>query len=596
MNQSETTKHDHIRFQSLHILKERISDGSFSELLDDWKWIFGYSKKYTKEILIYLILGILSTCLGLAGSISSKYILDIITGYQTNRLSLLLIMMVTALLLSLLFDSLTKRITARLSLHIHNDIQADVFDAILDADWISLNKFSNGDLLNRFNSDISTVSSNAVSWLPTLIISLFRFAVTFAVIWYYNPVMALIALASAPFLLFFSRYILKKQQTYHRRTKEMGSRLMTFESESFYNLDTIKSFSASRFYSCKMRNLQESYKKICLEHNHFMIQTHILMTVLNTIVQLTAFGYCLFLLWNHSITYGTMTLFLQQRNNLSTAFQNMVSIIPAFLNSAVSAHRLQELTTLPRELHLPPDANFDCIPSQGITLEIKNADFSYSSNMPVIQNSSIHAGPGEIIALAGSSGTGKTTLIRLILGLIHPQKGTVSLKNADGHYVNISSDTRCFLAYVPQGNTLIRGTIAENLRITKENASDEELIEALKTACAWEFVQKMPDSLNTVIGEHGHGISEGQAQRISIARAILRNSPILLLDEATSALDADTERQVLLNILKHTPGKTCIITTHRPSVLKLCKRIYRIMDQQITELTAEDFYKTTTEF
>ena len=206
------------------------------------------------------------------------------------------------------------------------------------------------------------------------------------------------------------------------------------------------------------------------------------------------------------------------------------------------------------------------------------------------------AKPGEIIAIIGPSGEGKTTLIRLILGLIYPQKGEVTIESSNGTRIPMNADTRHLFSYVPQGNTILSGTIAENMRMAKEDATDEEIIEALKAACAWEFVEKLPQTFNSKIGEKGRGFSEGQTQRIAIARALLRNAPILLLDEATSALDVTTERNVLRNIIKKHPNKTCIVTTHRPTVLNMCERVYRVMETRVTQLSEEDSSKMAMDF
>ena len=206
------------------------------------------------------------------------------------------------------------------------------------------------------------------------------------------------------------------------------------------------------------------------------------------------------------------------------------------------------------------------------------------------------APPGEIVALVGPSGEGKTTMIRLILGLVCPQEGQAVIRACDGREVTMNAETRHLFAYVPQGNTILSGTIAENMRTVKEDASDEEIVQALKLSCAWDFVEKMPGGINARVGERGRGLSEGQAQRIAIARAILRDAPVLLLDEATSALDVTTERQVLRNIITQRPNKTCIVTTHRPSVLNLCQRVYRVVDTKVTELDEEESSRMSMDF
>ena len=583
-------------FSSLRELNRRRKDGTFKEIIDDWKWIFSYSGRYKPAIVFYVLLGVFGTTFGLAASVAGKYLIDIITGYKLEKLPLLIFITVGSEVFSLLFESIVNRISAKLSININNDIQADIFDKIVDADWLSINKYSNGDILNRFNQDISTVSSNAINWLPTIIIALYKFIATFLVILHYNAVMALIALASAPILLLSSSFLIKKQRNYGKKVREMSSKLMTFEAETFYNFDTIKSFGISSLYSRKMREWQKKYKDISLDYNMFSIKTNVFLSVISMLVGFGMFGYCLFLLWGGSITFGTMTLFLQQGSGLSASFNNLMSIVPNFLSSSVSAHRIRELVELPKEKHIEGSSALDELAADGFKVSMRNVDFAYVEGETVLHSSDFDAAPGEIVALIGASGEGKTTMIRLILGLVHPVDGSVTVTSSDGREVMMNADTRHLFAYVPQGNTILAGTIEENLRMAKEDASEAELIKALKLACAWEFVEKLPNGIRSNIGERGKGLSEGQAQRIAIARAILRDAPVLLLDEATSALDVATERRVLRNIITSRPNKTCIVTTHRPSVLNMCKRVYRVMDTRVTELTEEESAKMAMDF
>lgn len=579
-------------FGSLSVLAERIRKGTFGEILDDWRWIFSYSRKYKKAIIFYTILGMTSSTLGLVSSVASKYVIDIITGYRTSELWLLILITLLSAGISLLFNNLVNRISLKLSIDINNDIQADVFDQIADASWMSLNQYSNGDLLNRFVSDVQTVSSNAISWLPTIIIAVYNFIATFAVIWHYSHVMSLISLISAPVMLLSSRFLIGKQRDYGKKTREMSSKVMNFEVETFSNFDTIKSFGIMSQFSQKLREWQQKLKEMTLAYNMFSIKTNIFMSVTGLCAQYAAFGYCLFLLWTRQITYGTMTLFLEQRGNLSNAFNNVVSVVPNFLNSSVSAHRIRELVQLPREKHsLEKTAR-----TESFHIVMNHVSFSYKKGEPVITDSSFEANPGEIVAMVGPSGEGKTTMIRLILGLIRPDDGRVLLVSSEGHAFEAGADSRILFSYVPQGNTILSGTIADNLKLVKEDATEEEMIRALKTACAWDFIEKLPEGLYSSVGARGRGLSEGQAQRIAIARALLRDAPILLLDEATSALDVTTERKLLRNIVQNDPEKTCIVTTHRPTVLNLCQRIYRIMDSKVTELSEEESGKMAMDF
>ena len=581
---------------SLRILLNRWKDGTFGEILDDWKWIFTYSAKYKKAIIFYLLLGIFSTSLGLISTVAGKYMIDVITLYKFEKLPMLAALMIGSAVFSMTFGSIINRITTKLGIYINQDIQADIFDKIIDADWMAINSYSNGDVLNRFNSDVQTVSSNAISWLPSIILSVYNFIATFCVIFYYDGMMAVIALGSAPFLLVMSKIIIKKQREHNKKVREMSSRLMSFEVETFYNFDTIKSFGTAPLYSKKMRSWQEKFKKVSLDFNMFSIKTGILMSVISMIVEFVAFGYCLYRLWTGDITYGTMTLFLQQRSKLSGAFKGLVGIIPGFLNSSVSAHRIRELVELPKEVHIPESSRFDAYADDGFKVRMNGVSFSYVRDREIITESRFKADPGEIVALVGPSGEGKTTMIRLILGLVHPELGSVELVAKNGEHVPMNAETRHLFAYVPQGNTILSGTIAENMRMVCEDATDEEIVEALKIACAWDFVEKLPDTINANLGERGRGLSEGQAQRIAIARAVLRNSPVLLLDEATSALDVTTERQVLRNIVQQRPNKTCIVTTHRPSVLNLCQRVYRVVDSRVTELDEEQSAQMAIDF
>ncbi len=597
METRETNKNDDkVFFHSLYTLRRRWKDGSFGEILDDWRWIFTYTRRHRAAVVFYTVLGILSTTLGLVASVAGKYLIDIITGYQTDKLGLLIAIMLGSAGFSLLFSSLINRLSTRISIRINNDIQADIFDQIIDVDWKAISAYSSGDLLNRFNNDVQTVSKNAISWLPSIIIAAYNFVVTFALIWHYNKVMSLLAFASAPVMLLMSKYFITKQRSYARQVKETGSEMMGFEVETFYNFDTIKSFGVMDSYGRKLRSWQEKLRGITLDYNLFAIKTNVFMSVLGLIVQYAAFGYCLFLLWGHQITYGTMTLFLEQRVRLSGAFNSVVSIVPSFLTSSVSAHRIRELIDLPRERHIPESEQLKAAAADGFEVRMDGVNFSYVEDKQVITDSGFRAAPGEIVALIGPSGGGKTTMIRLMLGLVRPDEGRAYLRAGDGTEVEMNADSRCLFSYVPQGNTILSGTVADNMRLVKEDATDAEIVEALKIACAWDFVEKLPDGIYGKVGERGKGFSEGQAQRLAIARAVLRDAPVLLLDEATSALDVATERQVLRNIVQRRPNKTCIVTTHRPTVIGLCQRVYRVTDGAVAELDEETSSRAVMDF
>lgn len=572
-------------------------DGSIEEIVDDWKWIFGYSARYKWVILYYVVLGIINTTVGLVSAIVSKYLIDIVTGYQTNKLPILLIAMVGSSMFTVITSNVQNRISTKIIIRIKNDIEADIFDQIVDADWLAISKYSNGDLLARFHGDVSAVSNNAINWIPSVVIAFYNFIATFLVILHYDVIMALLAFGSAPFMALLSRYVIKKQRDYGEKMREVSSGLMSFHSETFYNFDVIKSFGIINQYSKKLRFWQNEYKDASLDYNLFSIKTSIFMQGIGTLVSMVAFCYCLYRLWTHDISYGTMSLFLSRRSALTGAFNSIVSFIPSMITSSVSAHRVRELIELPKEEHIEKSIELDKYLSTGICVHMDDVDFSYVEGEKVLRDSFFEANPGEIVALVGPSGEGKTTMIRLMLGLIHPEDGDVILTSKEGNVsVDANVETRKLISYVPQGNSIISGTILDNMRMAKEDATEEEVIDALKVACAWDFIQKLPEGIHASVGERGKGLSEGQAQRISIARAVLRDAPILLLDEATSALDVKTERDVLRNIIVQRPNKTCIVTTHRPSVLNMCERVYRVMEKQVTQLSEEEASKMAMDF
>ena len=581
--------------ESLGTLVSSWRDGTFSEIWADWKWIWGYTKRYRRAVWFYTILGVASSTLGLVSAVASKYSIDIITGYDSDHLWFIVTVMVASALVGLLLRSVTSRISTKISLRVNNDIQAQVFDRLLGADWRSLNAFASGDLLSRLSTDVGSVSSSAIRWLPDLIVTAYTFAATLAVILHYDWVMALLALASAPFLLLTSRRLIRGMRTHQQEVRQVGSRLMSYETETLHNLDAIKGFGITGHYGRGFRRRQEEFRRASLDYNLFSIRTEILLSLLGSAVQMAAFGYCLYLLWSGKILYGTMTLFLSQGAKLSSAFNALVRTVPSFLSASVSARRIRDLYALEPEPVLPDDG-LDSLASQGFTVAVEDAGYAYVPHQPVLTHADFRAAPGETVALVGPSGGGKTTMIRLLLGLIRPAEGRAYLQAADGRQVEVNAGLRRYFSYVPQGNTLLSGTIADNLRMVKPDASDAQLQAALEAACAWDFVSAMDGGLDASVGEHGHGLSEGQAQRIAIARALLRDAPVLLLDEATSALDVTTERTILRNLTARYPHKTCIVTTHRPTVISLCRRVYQVSSGCLRLLDSDEAQRLAMDF
>lgn len=583
--------------ESIKMLIEKFKDGSIKEMWEEIRWMFSYGKNYKKEIVFYTILGVFSTVMSLISSVASKELINIVTGIQTNRALEMAVLMVSMSLFSLLFNQAMSRITLKINIRIQNEIQADIFDKIIEVNWLDLSRYHGGDLLNRFSSDVGTVANSAIGWVPNLIINFFSFIATLCLILYYDPTMLFLTLANMPIMLLSSKVMMSRLRKYDMKVKEMNSEMMAFETETFSNIDSIKSFSLVHLFSDRLKGFQKRFKDVSLEYNWFSIKYNTIISLLGMVVSFSFYGWAVYRLWSGAINYGEMTLFLQQSGRLSSTFSALVSIIPSTISATISAKRLMEIIFLPKEpLDIKTSEYLDKIQDKGFSLELEDVYFSYIQNKNVLVSSDLKANPGEIVALVGPSGEGKTTMIRLFLGLITPNQGNAYLIDYQGKKYHLDASTRSLFAYVPQGNTIFSGTIAENLRMVKEDASDEEIIKALKSACAYEFVSRLEGGINAKIGARGQGLSEGQCQRIAIARALLREAPILLLDEATSALDVSTERKVLNNIMINHPNKTCIVTTHRPSVLNMCQRVYRVMDTRLKVLSEEESAKMAMDF
>lgn len=571
--------------EKITLIWNHFKQGSLRKMWNQTLWIYQYGKHYWKSMLIYTLLGLTGTVVSLISSLISKDLVDIITGHQTGQLLSTFIAMISFSIASILISQASAYASTFINLKVDAEIKNDIFAKMLVTDWESLTDYHTGDLVTRWSADASNISNGILNWLPNLIIYTFRFFSALAIVLYYDPTFALFALIGIPFSALLSKPLLTKMKNNNQRSAAMNAKLYGFNQESFSNIQTIKAFDLIDFYTNKLKSLQNDYIKMRLDFQKMSMLTSILMSVIGFVVSYSCYGWGIYRVWSHAISYGTMTMFLSLSSTLTGAVNSLVGLIPSAISLTISAGRLMDIVEMPQEDH-SQDALVKLFEAQhkseGIGLEISELDYAYHTGTEVFHHADFKAYPHEIIALVGPSGEGKTTMLRLLLSLLSAQTGNLSIcaGNEYQRKINLSPSTRRLFSYVPQGNTLFSGTIAENMRIVKPDASDDEIMEALKLACAWDFIEKLPDGIETELKERGGGLSEGQAQRLSIARALLRKSPILLLDEATSALDVATERKVLKNIMQDTYPRTCIVTTHRPTVLNICTRVYAIQNKK----------------
>lgn len=582
-------------------INQRIKAGMLKEMWIQTKWIYTYARNYWKAMIIYTLIGLVGTIVGLASSLVSKDLIDIITGHQTGLLIRSFSLFIGLSVGNIFLTQLSNYASNLINIRVDNEIKANIFEKMLMTDLEAISSYHTGDLLTRWNADASVISSGILSWIPNLIIYTIKFISAFAIVIYYDPSFALFAMLGVPVSIIMSRTLLSKMKNNNKRSAEMNARMSGFNQEAFSNIQTLKAFDLLHIYCIKLKNLQKDYLSMKMDFQRLSTITAIIMSIVGIAVSYSCYGWGIYRVWSGAISYGTMTMFLSLTGTLTATMDALISLVPTAISLTTSAGRIMDILDMPKEDYSASPVVEEFYQKNikyGVSLSIKDLDYSYSNGTKVFEHTSLYAHPHEIIALVGPSGEGKTTMLRILLSLLHPQAGECRLYgfNSTDDTLDFSPATRRLFSYVPQGNTMFSGTISDNMRDVKPDATDEDIIEALKTSCAWDFVKKLPDGINSKVGERGGGFSEGQSQRLSIARALLRKSPILLLDEATSALDVATERSVLKNIMQDTYPRTCIVTTHRPTVLSTCSRVYAIRNKSCTILNDKEIQQLINDF
>ncbi len=568
----------------------KLNKGSIGSVFECIRWIAGYGKKHVISIAFYTILGMSGALVGILSSLVSRDLVDIITGHKTGELIKTFLLMIGAQLATVAVNNISSYISTMLSIKVENDIKGDIYDQIMITDWQELTKFHSGYLTARWSGDSSSVSNGILNTFPNFFIYIFKFASAFYMVVKYDWSFAVIAICSVPLSFIVSRTNLKRMRKANMNSMEFSAKMSSFTQESFSNVQNVKAFDMIKLYCRKLRDLQKENADIRLNLQKVSIINSIILTLVTILITYSTYGWGIYKVWSGAITYGTMTMFLTLTQTLSGTTNSLINMVPSTVNLTNAARRVMNLLELPKEDY----SQYEEVKEfrerygyKGIGVEIKHSSFTYLTGTEVFENADFCAYPREVVGLVGPSGEGKTTMLRLILSIINADDGDNNVVTGHGENpeekMRLTASTRQLFAYVPQGNSMFPGTIADNMRNVKEDATDDEIIEALKMACAWDFVSRLPDGINTEIKERGGGFSEGQSQRLSIARALLRRSPILLLDEATSALDMKTAENVLNNIMQDSYPRTCILTTHRPEVMDICDRMYTVSNNAITE-------------
>lgn len=540
------------------------------------KWLMQYTKPYIGRIILMMSISLSSTLLSLWMVNISKEIID--NASQGREFGTLIVVYLIMILALQVVGVISGLLSAVLNEKFSFGIRKQVYEKIINSHWMDVKKYHTGDLMTRLTSDAGNIADGIIGTIPAIIQLAIELVLVFFMLFFYSPLLAVFATLIAPVAGIVSWWLGRKLKRLSVKVQESEAAYRSFLQESLANLLIVKSFANEEYAAERLTELREERFHWVFKKAKMGMASSTTMSIAFQMGYIVAFAYGAILVSTKAITYGTMSVFLTLVNRVQSPIMALAHQIPKVVSILASAGRVMELQSIPLEEKLPVEMD-----TKQVGLGIRDLSFGYSDDI-VLRDVSLDVKPGEFVAIIGESGIGKTTLIRLVMSFMSSLQGDICFYNQGGDSLRANASTRQFIAYVPQGNTLFSGTVRENIRMGKLDATEEEMYDALKLSAGYDFVKNLPQGLDTVIGERGHGLSEGQAQRIAIARAFIRKSPVLILDEATSALDEDTELAVLQGLKQLEPRPTCLLITHRKSVLQYCDREIKIENKRTMEM------------
>ncbi|MDD7705579.1 MAG: ABC transporter ATP-binding protein [Bacteroidales bacterium] len=528
-----------------------------------FRWLWRASKTNRTQAIINASIGLLSVVVSLAQVWAVQHAIDVAAGSIPGSLLNAVAFMGLLILANFALNIASVWVRNILGIRAQNRMQQRMLDRILRTEWHGKETLHSGDVLNRLEFDVSNVVVFITETLPNVLSVLMMFLGAFFYLFSLDRILAIITIAIIPVFIVFSKIYVGQMRRYTRQVRDSDSKVQSVLQETIQHRMLIKTLESDDTAVNRLEHTQSELHQNVVRRTKFSLFSNLVLNFGFALGYLVAFAWAALRMSRHTLTFGGMTAYLQLVGRIQGPARNLTKLVPAFVSVFTAAERLMELEENPLEEQGDPVMlDVPC----GVRLNHVYYQYSAAERL-VINDLSFDFKPGSSTAVLGETGAGKTTLIRIILALLKPQQGSVTIY--DSHEsMALTPRMRCNIVYVPQGNTLLSGTIRDNLRLGRLGATDREMAEALHTACA-DFVFDLPDGLDTECSEAGGGLSEGQAQRISIARALLRDRSIMLFDEATSALDPDTERQLLDNILgRH--DRTIIFITHRQAVVGYC--------------------------
>ncbi|WP_288312600.1 ABC transporter ATP-binding protein [uncultured Eubacterium sp.] len=485
-----------------------------------------------------------------------------------------LVLIMVQLLLTLVSRSFTERCKARIEV----TLRKYILDVVLKKDYQGVTKYHTGEIQNRMTSDVTTISDGFTTIVPSLVNFVVRLVCAFIYLVALDKVFTLVFLVGGILVFAFSFLFRKILKKLHKNVQESEGRVRSFIQEILTSLLVVKSFNVEEKVSGEADELMEVNYKTKMKRRMFGIVANAGINTTFNLGYVFALAYGSYRLLN-GLDYGNLVAMLQLVNQIQYPFSSLSGMLPKYFALLASAERIIELDNIKDEFEKNnQDIDVKSTYKNLNSIEFKDITFGYDRDV-ILDDTSLTVNKGDFVAIMGISGIGKSTLLKLLLGVFNVDNGTITL-DVNGKEISVDCHTRKLFSYVPQGNFLLSGTIKDNLKFINSNATDEEIEKAVKISCSDQFVYDLPDGLETVIGERGIGLSEGQLQRLAIARSILSKSPIMLLDEATSALDEATELRFLKN-LKEMQDKTCIIVSHKTAALEICNKHIQIVDGKI---------------
>lgn len=533
-------------------------------------WLWNTSRGYRFLILSSILAGTFRIAASLTFVWLCKHLIDIATHQADGNIATGLAAMAGCIVLQLLLSSLTSRLYAHTEISLRNRLRQDLLEHILKSRWNGREAFHSGDMLNRMEEDVYTVTNLLASSIPSAGITFFQLVGAALFLICLDARLAFVILLIMPLALLFSKLYMKRMRRLTREIRTTDSRVQSHLQENLQHRILISTLECTSMATDTMSSLQSGLKRLVLRRNTFSIFSSFMVQAGFALGYVTAFAWGVYGLDAGTVTFGMLAAFLQLVAQVQRPVVELSRQLPAFISALTSVERIYELTSTPLEEQGEP-----VILEGRLGVRMEDVTFTYfDGKRKVIEHFTHDFEPGSLTAVLGETGSGKSTLVRLVLALLQPDEGKITLygKNMS---VSASPLTRGNFVYVPQGNTLVSGTVRDNLLLGNPEAADTHIWEALHMAAA-DFVCELPQGLDTPCGEMGTGLSEGQAQRIAIARGLLRPGNIVLLDEPTSSLDSDTER-ILLERLSHAiKDKTLIVITHQEQTARLCNVVIRM--------------------